>query len=147
MTERKIVDYEMVYPYKIKERLNEGWRPYGHAFDTKYGPYQPMVRYAEPEPDYKLAQLALTLAKRVGDLYPPAKYKPFHELANAILAMQAGNDGKWEPEPDNAALVAYRDRIVDGIKAEAKRYAAVFTSSLVAEVADKIASGEIGGAV
>jgi|688.fasta_scaffold05437_36 hypothetical protein len=64
MSERKIVEYSVVYrpssaigredltfSDKVNKKISEGWQPYGSPQKDEVGVYQPMVRYAEPEPD------------------------------------------------------------------------------------------------
>jgi hypothetical protein len=112
MTERKIVDYVTAVEDSldaldnvIRSYLNDGWAPFGSlAFsDNTNNPalpvawVQPMVRYAEPE-------------------------------------------------PDNAALVAYRDRIVEDLQKLFTDGSWIYTK-FVRAILDKITSGEIGGAL
>ncbi len=58
-----------------------------------------------------------------------------------------------EPEPDNAALVAYRDRIVEDLQKLFTDESWIYTkeartrAGIVRAILDKITSGEIGGAL
>jgi hypothetical protein len=123
MTERRIVEYKMLRvsgnamtTEAVNKEIADGFQPYGSKIHIETGSnffhfYLPMVRYAEPEPDNKLAQLAFALAKRVKGLNPPSKYSQFHDPADAILAIEAGGDNGWKPEPDNAALQTEIERL------------------------------------
>jgi hypothetical protein len=114
MSERKIVEYSVVYrpssaigredltfSDKVNKKISEGWQPYGSPQKDEVGVYQPMVRYAEME-------------------------------------------------PDNAALVAYRERLLEDLR----KFGHILESSPdgissgpVFDVIDGIETGEFGGAV
>lgn len=110
MSERKIVDYKILYeeffePLEVAvyAYIEQGWQPHGpvvswpEADGRAPALVQPMVRYAEPEPalNDELERLAFKLADRITK--PPrdtiAYWTEIYECRDKILAIKAKREG------------------------------------------------------
>ena len=104
MTERRIVDYTIIeharparyFVVDVLAAIKSGWELFGppHTWENVVG--QPMVRYAEPDPEAaaEIERLAFELATQVYE----ARHHyfcsmPMQKTASGILAIKAKREG------------------------------------------------------